>query len=191
MSVTVTHRGAHLFERKTGVFISIPEYAVKDEDTVTVKLTVCEPNVRMDFGSDDLRLISDPILVETTPPGYSFSKPVQIKLPHCGLVNKQRKVAGEVKLLTAPATSDEQSPIQFDYVSVADFTSEERCLRFQVHHFSWFCALIYNLVTWGECVASVHYPAELTVGHLPQLQLRLLCYPNLHIYAMVSPTLLH
>jgi hypothetical protein len=186
VSVTVTENGGHLLERTTGVFISVPEYAVKTADAVTITLTVFKPNIRMDFGPDDLRLISHPILIETNPPAYSFLKPVQVRLPHCGVPKtKQKEVAGHVKLLTAPSTTDDKAPIQFEYLSHGDFVTEDRYLKFDVNHFSWFCALIFNLVTWGQCIASVHYPSSVDLSQFSQFQIRLLCYPNLHVYAMV------
>ena len=186
--MTVTNVGGHLFEQKTGVYISIPEHAVKANETVIVKLTICEPNIRMDFGTkDDLRLISDPILIETIPSGYSFLRPIQVRLPHFGVTKRKEGViiGEEVRLYTASSTPDDQSPIQFLRVTAGDFSADPRYLRFEVYHFSWFFALIYNALTWGECVASIYYPARLTASH-SQFQIRLLCYPNLHVYAVVS-----
>eukprot|EP00118_Oscarella_pearsei_P002249 m.9976 g.9976 ORF g.9976 m.9976 type:complete len:920 (+) comp21788_c0_seq1:233-2992(+) len=174
--------GGKLVDPRSGVVVEIPEEAINEGEQVAIQIKVCTPNLRMDVGDDNLVMIGDPILIETTPPGYVFAKNVKFRIPHCGPTSS-KAAKGQIHVLTAPHNPERKNAtISFHKLSITEFDVSPRYIHMEASHFSFFWAFIYNVMTWGECVASVYCPPAESVTNSTKIQLQLLVHPNLPMY---------
>ena len=165
--------------------VDVPKGAIDDGEEVEIQIKECVPTIRMDVGDDNLVPIGDPILIETNPPGFVFHKMVTFRIPHCGPTS-HKAPKGEINVLTASHDEDDRrTTTSFHKLSVTEFDVYDRYIGMEASHFSFFWAFIYNVMTWGECVASVYSPPPPVVNASKEFQIQLLIHPNLPKYYRV------
>ena len=185
VSKEFTNKGGSLFSFCHGVLLTVPPGSVRDTDRVRITIKVQQSSMKMDLGCEWGRLlpIGHPVLVQTEPRGYKFSKPVKLRIPHCG-VYEPNKEDGGISVMTA-GLLEEKHPTVFQRMASDQLKASDNYVLLHSLQLSWFWVFTESSVYSRQCAVSLYSPSDTEARENQEFDLKLAIYPNLHFFATV------
>lgn len=187
VAATFTEDGGTLLSSAHGVMITVQRGAIRRLDNVKISVLVAMPNMRMDLDNEVLhyRSVGHPVLIQTEPPNYDFLETVEVRIPHCGVVEVNRDGPSLV-VFSRPSLPAGQQQATFLRLLDELAAVDDSHATLKTKRLSWFWVFSINAINSRHCVVDVYSPTDNDVRQTSKMEMKLVIYPNMHWYFQVS-----
>ena len=179
--------GGVLFNFQHGVLIEVPPGAVKEGESVKMKVYIAVPDKRMDLCSEWGRLypVSLPVVVVTDPPGHIFLKPIKLRIPHCGVYEPNWQPQN-IAVLTSSFDLPLKSQLEFRRLPEDAIEVKDRHVVIRLFNFSWFWVFTEKAVFSRQCTVALYTPSDQYIRQTQdRFHAKIFVFPKLHFCSSV------